>query len=159
MGVRHWVTATTAADLDTLATSLAAENSITTATKTIIGGKVDAVVVESADTEIGAATFAEATDFWTSASHGLLDGDSVQFTAVGTGPTGEFSVSTQYFVVNKTDNTFQLEATEGGGAIVSASDSVGTWTLARFGAQTEIDAAIAAVGGCELASGYSSVTI
>ena len=159
MGVRHWVTLTSAADADTLATSLAAENSITSATKSIIGGKVEAIEIDSGDTAIGNVTFTASTDLWNLASHGLANGDAVEFSAIGTGPTGEFAVSTRYWVVGVSGADFQLAASKGGGAILSASNSSGTWTLQRSGYQGAIDDAITAVGGVELASGYSSVTI
>jgi len=46
-------------------------------------------------------------------SHGLLDNDIVSFTSTGTLPTGITSGS-QYYVVNKTTNDFQISLTLGG---------------------------------------------
>lgn len=62
-----------------------------------------------------AVTADAATDKISLASHTLLDGDRVQFTA-DTMPGG-LTAGTWYYVVNKAANDFQVEATEGGGAI------------------------------------------
>lgn len=62
---------------------------------------------------------------WT--GHALVAGDPVYLTTTGTLPTG-LSVRTLYYVVNVSGDTFQLEATVGGGAINTSSDGSGTHT-------------------------------
>lgn len=62
---------------------------------------------------------------WT--AHGLSNGDVVKFTTTGALPTG-LSTSTTYYVVNKTTDTFQLSATEGGSAINTSGSQSGTHT-------------------------------
>lgn len=60
-------------------------------------------------------------------AHGFLDGEQVCFTnSTGTGlPTGLVS-TTKYYVVNKTDDDFQIEATIGGGAVNFSGTGSGT---------------------------------
>jgi hypothetical protein len=80
------------------------------------------------------ATFANATDLWTASAHGLIVGDEVQFTTVGTGATGGtgFTVDTPYWVVTvDSADTFSLAATKGGTAITGTADSISTWTLKK----------------------------
>lgn len=118
--------------------------------------------------EVGNATFAASTDLWTSAGHGLSNGDAVRFTAVGTGATdggsAVFELDTVYYVVSALTDTFGLAATSGGSAITGDADSVGTWTLqqaksdgtftvASLAVPAAVTAAVAAVGDCEVASG------
>lgn len=59
--------------------------------------------------------------------HGLLDGQPVRFTSTGTLPTGITS-NTQYFVVNKTTDDFQIALTVGGAAINLGGTPSGTST-------------------------------
>lgn len=87
-------------------------------------------------TSLGAATYDETggtiEDEWTLNSHGLAVGDTVRFTAVGTGATG-YAVNTVYWVAAVPNaNEFSLSATEGGSAIAGTGDSVGTWTLEKI---------------------------
>ena len=56
------------------------------------------------------------TDFCTSATHGLSNGDVLTLTTSNTLPAG-LAIDTRYYVVNKTASTFQLSLTEGGAAI------------------------------------------
>jgi len=61
-------------------------------------------------------TFDSDTDTITSTSHGLADGDRIEFkegTAIATGITNKYT----YYIINKTDNTYQISATSGGSAI------------------------------------------
>jgi hypothetical protein len=55
------------------------------------------------------------TDFFTSASHGLIDTDRIRIggTAVPTGVNGNI----MYYVVNSTASTFQISLTSGGAAV------------------------------------------
>jgi hypothetical protein len=68
---------------------------------------------------------------FTKAAHGLVNGDAVQITAtaVCTGLT-EF---VKYFVVEKTDNTFQLAATAGGTGIETTGAGTGDHTVHHLG--------------------------
>lgn len=66
------------------------------------------------------------TDFLTSAGHGLNNDDIVELTnSGGAVPTGLY-LRKNYFVVNKTVNTFQLALTAGGAAINFTSNGTGT---------------------------------
>lgn len=62
---------------------------------------------------------------WT--GHPFEDEDAIQLTTTGALPTG-LSENTTYYVVNSTTNTFQLEATVGGGAINTSGTQSGTHT-------------------------------
>jgi len=62
---------------------------------------------------------AATNDIWTSASHGLMDGDTVRLynTTPANLPTvggTALDIATDYFVINATVSTFQLAATAGG---------------------------------------------
>ena len=68
-------------------------------------------------------------------AHGMLDGDPVRFTTDGVLPTG-LSLGTDYYVVNKTDDDFQVEETIGGGAVViSAAAGGGTHSVHKMRAK------------------------
>ena len=60
----------------------------------------------------------------TKTAHGLSNGDTVILETDGALPTG-LSVDTQYYVVNKADDTFQLSATSGGSAINTSGSQSG----------------------------------
>lgn len=62
---------------------------------------------------------------WT--AHGLQNGDRVQLQTTGALPTG-LVVNTDYFVVNRATDTFQLSATSGGSAINTTGSQSGTHT-------------------------------
>ena len=62
---------------------------------------------------------------FTDNGHGLNNSDIVQLTTTGTLPTG-LSLSTNYYVVNKTTNTFKLALTSGGADILWTDDGGGT---------------------------------
>jgi hypothetical protein len=65
------------------------------------------------------------TDVFTSTSHGLTDGTSVEVEVVdGALPSG-LSDNTEYFIIASTANTFQLSATSGGSAINVTTDGNG----------------------------------
>lgn len=100
-------------------------------------------ITTPANTSLGNATYdvtgGAEEDLWTLASHGLAVGDSVIFTAAGTGATG-YAASTRYYVASVPSvNTFQLSATLGGAVIEGTGDSVGTWTIGRYSAQDKIN--------------------
>ena len=74
-------------------------------------------------------TFDGATDVVELEDHGFQDGEPVVF-AGGTLPTG-ITIGTTYYVVNKTDDTFQVSATSGGSAITLTGDGSGITTVAQ----------------------------
>jgi len=89
---------------------------------------------------LGDATFdvtgGVAEDQWTLTSHGLITGDVVQFSVVGTGAE-PFVVDTDYYVIKLTANTFQLATTQalavaGTEIAGTGSDSSPTWTIDRM---------------------------
>ena len=64
------------------------------------------------------------TFFWKredNQNHGFSNGDLISFTQQGTGYQSIFSLSTTYYVINKTDTTFQLSLTNGGSVIQRGS--------------------------------------
>lgn len=65
-------------------------------------------------------------------AHGLIAGDSVQFTTTGTLPTG-LSISTNYFVIatGLTANAFEVSTTVGGSAVNTTGSQSGVQTLVR----------------------------
>ena len=79
-------------------------------------------------TSVGTPTFVNATDLWTLAAHGLLNGDIVDLTTSATLPTG-YTINTVYFVVNKTANDFQLSLTRGGAVVDGTTNGTGTQTV------------------------------
>lgn len=68
----------------------------------------------------------------TLASHGLIAGDSVQFTTTGALPTG-LSVATPYWVIaaGLGTNSFEVSTTVGGSAVNTSGSQSGTHTLIR----------------------------
>jgi len=62
------------------------------------------------------------------ASHGLAAGTQVVFTTTGS-LIGGISVSTPYYVINPTTNTFNLASTIGGSGITFSGSSSGTCTM------------------------------
>ena len=62
---------------------------------------------------------------FTDEDHGLINTDIVQIRTTGTLPTG-LSLNTNYYVVNKTDDTFKLALTSGGADILWTDDGGGT---------------------------------
>jgi hypothetical protein len=68
----------------------------------------------------------------TNTAHGLILGDTVQFTTTGALPTG-LAISTNYYVITAglTANTFQLALTSGGVAVNTSGSQSGVQTLFR----------------------------
>ena len=84
-------------------------------------------------TNLGTATVTIASPaVVTLASHGLIAGDSVQFTTTGVLPTG-ITASTDYYVISTglTTNTFEISTTIGGTAVDTSGSQSGTHTLYR----------------------------
>jgi hypothetical protein len=104
-------------------------------------GLENAIVTNDIDASdlVGDATFdftgGTVEDEWTvAAGHGLVTGDEVQFTAVGTGATGA-SVNTPYWVIRVNSTEFQLATSLdnalAGTQLEGTADSAGTWTLRK----------------------------
>jgi hypothetical protein len=66
------------------------------------------------------------TEYITITAHGLLNNDPVEFTNSGGGLPNPLAVDTVYYVVGKTNDTFQVSATYGGGAINLTTQGTGT---------------------------------
>jgi hypothetical protein len=66
----------------------------------------------------------------TANGHGFADHDPVKFSTTGTLPTG-LTAGTTYFVVNATTNTFQVEASIGGGSINTSGSQTGSHFVER----------------------------
>jgi hypothetical protein len=69
-----------------------------------------------------------ATNLFTKAAHGMLNGTVVQLTTVTTLPTG-LSLATNYYIVQKTVNTFKFALTEGGAVVTFSDDGTGDHTV------------------------------
>lgn len=74
----------------------------------------------------------------TETAHGLVNGDEVTFTSSGTLPAG-LSTGTTYYVVNKTDDTFQVSTTYGGSAVNLTDQGSGTHTCNYGGVINVLD--------------------
>lgn len=77
------------------------------------------------------ATIANATDIWTSTSHGFLVDQKVRLTNSGGALPVGFLPNTDYYVIagNLAANTFQLSATKGGASVNATGDGTGTHTV------------------------------
>lgn len=69
---------------------------------------------------------------FTSAAHGLLNGDAVVLSTTGALYTG-LAAATTYFVVSKATNTFQLSATWGGASLNSSGSQSGVHSFSSSG--------------------------
>lgn len=74
-------------------------------------------------------SFDVATDTISFSNHGFVDDDRVEFTTTGALPTG-LSLETHYYVVNASQNFFQVSTTEGGAAVNFSGTPSGTATAA-----------------------------
>jgi hypothetical protein len=84
------------------------------------------------------------TDIFTSATHGMANGDPVQF-ITGQSPTG-LTANTTYYVVATATNTFQLAATVGGSAVNVTADGSGVFTKCKsYAASDAAEIAISAL--------------
>jgi hypothetical protein len=63
------------------------------------------------------------TEFFTAVAHGLVNGDTIIIRG-GTLPTG-ITANQLYYVVNKTNDTFQVSLTAGGSAVTYTTDGTG----------------------------------
>lgn len=73
-----------------------------------------------------AFTATAATDIVTSAGHGLQLNDLVQLTNSGGGLPAGLATSTDYYVITRTEDTFQLALTPGGSAVDITDAGTGT---------------------------------
>lgn len=98
-----------------------------------VGGKIlmaaySGLRIGSEDVSLGEVTTSIASPCKVGkTAHGLLNGQAVKFTTTGALPTG-ITAGTTYYVVNKTDNDFEIEATIGGGSINTSGTQSGTHT-------------------------------
>jgi hypothetical protein len=81
-----------------------------------ISVKIVATCASATDVDAG-------TDTFTFPNHGFVDGDRVVFTTSNTAPTG--LAPGTYYIVNKTANTFQVEATVGAGPTLFSTTGTG----------------------------------
>lgn len=70
-----------------------------------------------------------ATDVFTSNAHGLQEGDLVHLTTSGTDLPAGLAISTDYYIISATVNTFQLSLTPRGSAVDITDDGTGTHTF------------------------------
>ncbi|MBX3321192.1 MAG: hypothetical protein KF890_15025, partial [Nitrospira sp.] len=80
-------------------------------------------------TSLVTATFDNATEIWTSATHGLVNGDIVQLTNAGGALPSGFAAATVYYVIEATTTTFKLSLTYGGSAVNGTTNGTGTHTV------------------------------
>lgn len=86
-------------------------------------GLLDTKILKA--TTAAACTFTDSGDLVTASAHGLSNGWMVSFATIVT--TTGISVSTRYYVVSATTNTFQVATTVGGSAVALTTDGTGTW--------------------------------
>jgi hypothetical protein len=100
-----------------------------------------ASVVISGNTEITMSAVDTTTDTFTSVAHGLANGDVI-YPILNNDNEVNFSYAmwagglvkdTRYFVVNKTDDTFQVSITSGGGALdLTSAGNVAKWHFEKL---------------------------
>ena len=77
-----------------------------------------------------AVTFQDTGDTVTKAAHGFLNGQKIAFSSI-TSTTG-ISTYTNYYIVNKTTDTFQVASTQGGTALVLTTDGTGSAYVPQY---------------------------
>jgi hypothetical protein len=77
--------------------------------------------------QVRACTMQNAGDTVTDAGHGLANGDQVMF--IGSSIPAAVDTETVYYVCNKADDTFQVEASVGDGFIPFAGDGTGFYVV------------------------------
>ncbi len=116
-----------------IASSAFKARGLTTIEATVVGGNgaLQYAFDLGAQAAVGAGTFS-------AANHGLADGDQVLFYAASM--PANLAVATAYYVRERTDNTFKVEASPGGGALAPAPDG-GTVTILKVIRPDELSAA------------------
>lgn len=87
--------------------------------------EINIMNAQSANSAVFTAT--NATNTFNDTAHGLSNGNCVTVGTATTLPTG-LSASTYYYIINKTDDTFQLSTTPGGSAVAISDDGTGAHT-------------------------------
>lgn len=78
------------------------------------------------------ATGGAQEDLWTSAAHGYVVGDEVQFIVAGSAAPVEYVINTSYWVITvPLATTFILSATKGGAAIAGTADSTVDYAIVQ----------------------------
>ena len=121
----HWAAKAANSQIAAKNSAAAIANSFDSFNDIYLGSMSDAV----------AFTANSSTDFLTSTAHGLVDTQQIQ--VVGSDLPSGLSASTNYFVRDKTTNTFKLAATSGGTAINIVDNGSGsTWIYGDFATPT-----------------------
>lgn len=89
-------------------------------------------ILLSTTVPVQAFTSAFATDIFTSNGHGLVNGDQITVTTATALPAG-MSLTTVYYVISATTNTFKLSTTKGGSSINITDNGTGTHTYHLLG--------------------------
>lgn len=84
-------------------------------------------------------TTTHATETINATAHGLSNGDAVLLVSEGTLPAG-YSEDTVYYVVGKTDDTFQVSTTIGGSAVAITGDGTGNHKFIKVSGEPGIHA-------------------
>lgn len=113
-------------------------------------------IVQLIESKLGLNSFTtftanSTTDIFSASGHGLSNGDVLIVKSAGSLPP-ELAIDTRYYVINKTNNTFQLSTTSGGSAINISSNGTGTHSFAVL-----IGVGKALVGASSGKAGYSSL--
>lgn len=99
------------------------------------------------NTTVGTFTVSASTNTIELVSHGLSNGDDVVFSTSDTLPD-PLAVDTQYFVINKTDDDFQVATSAGGSAIDITDTGTGTHTCKEPATYTGTYRKTAGMGAC-----------
>lgn len=84
------------------------------------------------------ANWDEVADEVNDTAHGFVDEEVIQLTTTGTLPTN-LSLATNYFIIFTDVNTYQLEASVGGGAINFTDKGTGDHTVTRFSVADDVE--------------------
>lgn len=85
-------------------------------------------VIASLEQYQSVTSFNTSTEKVNKVAHGLLNNDKVSFTTTGVLPTG-ITAGVQYYVIDKTDDDFQISTTLGGSAVGLSGTPSGTWAV------------------------------
>lgn len=96
------------------------------------------MVIDFSDNSFDATITIAAPGVFTKVTHGIYNGAVVYLTTTGALPTG-LSAGVRYYVVNRTDDTFELSLTSGGAAIDTTGSQSGTHTVVIQGWGIQFD--------------------